>query len=105
MVRFAIAIKTNQNYVNLEDLRVRLIAPICGEENSVIIINNVRYQIYAAGFSKEAKNIIMHYDKNVNAHYIEYNDFGVYMKIYCKYCDNICVADIVECKSVDSLPP
>ena len=106
MTRFcSIGIKINSDFVTLDDFRTSVIIPICGEENATTVINNLYYQLFSAGFSKEAKDTLMHYDKSVNSHYIEYDDFGIYMKMYCTYYDKICIADIVEYNKMDPQPP
>ena len=93
----------NGNALTKEQFLEDCLSPICGDMVSREVMYNLTYQIISAGNTPSAKNSLIKYDVD-GRQYICYKDFGVYLKIYCQYIDNICVADIVECRSDTSQP-
>ena len=77
--------------------------PICGEQTSQAVMCNLIYQIVSAGTNATAKNNLIQVDA-AGKQFICYKDFGVYLKLYCSYCDKVCVVDVVECRGDLSQP-
>lgn len=93
----------NGNSLLPQQVRENCLVPLCGEQTSYEVIINLMYQIFAAGYNKKARHCLINMDDNMRE-YIKFDDFGVYIKVYCLYNDSFCAAHIVECRKSPSQP-
>ena len=93
----------NGDALSTDEFREVCLKSLCGEQASYEVINNLVFQITIAANNAAAKNSLINYDTD-GRQYINYKDFGVYLKVYCEYIGRICVAYVVECSSDTSHP-
>ena len=93
----------NGNALLPQQFRQNYLLDLCGEYASHEVLSNLMYQLFSAGYSKKARYSLIKFDTN-GREYIEFDDFGVYLKVYCSYSDSFCKADIVICKKTAPQP-
>jgi len=84
----------NGKPLSAKRLKEEILAPKCGDALSQTVLNSIRCQLFSLTASNIAKSILL-YGKGENCCF-EFHDYNLNLRIYCRFIDKICIANIIE---------